>query len=160
MRSKVPTAQRQGESFSVAQVVGGVSILIVLAVLATVYAGFVQRYRTVASFREEQRAIEILLTKTEALRSYTWNQLHDRNFMPETFTAGFDQQSPTGSGPLYTGRIEVAALPSSTESYRSNLCQVRLSVSWASRGATHQREVTTLIANRGSYTSGNAPRSL
>jgi hypothetical protein len=128
----------------------GVSVLAVG--MAGLYTGFVQGYRLLGAIREDRRATQILLQTTETLRLYTWSQLHDTNFLPQTFTTSFDPDSSSNSGLTYTGQIAVTSFPGSIESYSNNISLVTLSLNWRSQSISHQRQINTLVTSNGLYT--------
>lgn len=130
-----------------------VEVLVAVAVLAigaaSLYSGIGYGFRCVAQIREERRATQILLETTEIIRLYTWDQLHNPNFLPpvikETYNPG-DEKNP---GVVYTNRITIASLPPDVENYLNNLSQVTIALDWISAGSSRHREITTFIAHRG-----------
>jgi prepilin-type N-terminal cleavage/methylation domain-containing protein len=139
---------RPASAFTLVEVMVGLSILAVA--LAGLYSSFFQGYRILGAIREERRATQILLQSTETLRLYTWSQLHNTNFLPSTFTASFDPDSPI-SGLTYTGQITVASCPTSTETYQSNISLITFTLNWYSKGSPHQRQVSTFVTTNGLY---------
>src|ERR1051325_6622859 len=89
------------------------SALIGITLLAFM-AGFSTSFQGIQLDRENSRAAQILLEKTELLRLYNWSQVTgaDTNiYIPTTFTAPFYPDSNNGGGNYFgTGRISQRAL--------------------------------------------------
>src|SRR5437868_15511923 len=76
-------------------------------VVISAMAGFSNAFSTLELDRENSRATQILLEKTEMLRLYNWDQIigNDTNtFVPATFTAPY-YPNGTDGGFTYTGTV-------------------------------------------------------
>jgi prepilin-type N-terminal cleavage/methylation domain-containing protein len=101
--------------------------------------------------RENARATQVLVEKSEALRMYNWYQLvYSNNFVPTNFTAAYDPQAPTNSqGVTYNGTITIGTVPFSA-SYSASIRQVTIAIQWATMGrVNHSRSLTTYVAKDG-----------
>lgn len=115
---------------------------------------FSSTFRSVALDRENTRAVQVLLEKTELLRLYNWNQVtgHDTNtFIPTTFTAPYSPGANDDGGFKYWGTVLITNVPI-TETYKSDLREVIITVTWTSphSGTTlHTRSMTTFVSQYG-----------
>ena len=145
---------RNGQlGFSLVEVMIGMSILGVAS--SALYTGVAFGFRSVAMAREERRATQILLEATETLRLYTWEQLHDPNFLPSVFTRQYnplytnEASGDTNPGAIYTGHIAVAACPTTLENYSTNLNLVTVTLDWSTMGLPRHRTISTFVTRNG-----------
>ena len=135
-------------AFTMIEVVFAVAIVGVLVVaLYTAIAASVSLVRT---GQENQRVTQILSDKLDTIRLYSWTQVTDGSFLSTNFTVGIDPLL-TNSTPYYTGSIAVVEAPIS-ESYKSNLLQVTVSVTWLSGSRPQSRNMSTYISKYGLQT--------
>lgn len=133
-----------------------VEVIVAIVILSILGAGIVGSINygmfMMRLARENARATQVLLEKTEALRLYTWDQIvYSNNFLPSTFTAAYDPQaaSTNNQGCIYFGYITNSSVPFST-SYSTNLRQISIALQWTSFGGiNHSRSITTYIAKDG-----------
>ncbi len=99
--------------------------------------------------RENQRATQILLERTEAVRLYSWDQITN-GVIPATFTAPYDPQSKDQPGITYQGRMLIEPVQNFTPSYGINMRQFTIRLYWTN-GANilHARSITTLVSKDG-----------
>jgi type II secretory pathway pseudopilin PulG len=110
-------------------------------------------FRVVALDRENSRAMQVLLEKTELLRLYNWDQItrQDTNtFIPTTFTAPFcpNTNSP---GFTYWGTVLITNVPI-TETYSNDLREVIITLTWTSTSSGNRlrsRSMTTFVSHYG-----------
>lgn len=134
--------------------------LFIAAIAATVlFIGFDNGFAILRTTREDLRATQILMQKTEAVRLCTWQQLTNcTTFSERYYPAGI---LSTNSGTLYVGKMTVAQSTDSSipASYRGNLYVVTISVNWTnnigSKSTPHSRQIQTLwaVAGMQSYLS-------
>ena len=99
--------------------------------------------------RENQRATQIMLERTEAIRLYNWTQVTNATFIPTTFSDVYDPQAATNAqGVVYSGTLVKSSVPFST-SYSSNMVQITLTLTWNTKTIAHTRSLTTYIARDG-----------
>lgn len=114
---------------------------------------FSNTFRIVALDRENARAVQVLLEKTELLRLYNWDQITgaDTNiFIPTTFTAPFSPDT-NNAGFNYWGTVFITNVPI-TETYSSDLREVIITVTWTSPDSSarlHSRSMTTFVSRYG-----------
>ncbi len=133
--------------FTLVEVLIGSAIMAIAVV--SIYAGIGQGFRVVSLAREQRRATQILLQTTETLRLYTWEQIHSNGFMPRSFTVPFSPAETNSVGTLYTVNLNVSDFPADIESYRTNLCQVHVTVNWTTDNLPRTREITTFVTRYG-----------
>jgi type II secretory pathway pseudopilin PulG len=123
----------------------GILVIMAAAILGSInYGLFVMRLA-----RENQRATQILLERTEAVRLYSWDQVTN-GVIPTSFTAPYDPQSSNAPGIIYTGTMAVAPVENFTPSYAANMRQFTITLDWTTADQIpHSRSLTTLIAKDG-----------
>lgn len=138
------------------------SIFIAAIVIAALFAGFNNSFAILRTTREDLRATQILMQKTEAIRLLTWQQLSNcpTTFQEYYYPAG---SSSNAAGIVYSGTISATApaanIPDSVP-YKKDLHLVTITVAWTnyvgSKLVAHTRQMQTLSAFSGmqSYISG------
>ena len=115
---------------------------------------FSSTFRVVALDRENARAVQVLLEKTELLRLYNWNQITGRDtntFIPATFTAPYSAGATNQRSFTYWGTVLITNVPI-TETYSSDLREVIITVTWISPSygnMLHTRSVATFVSRYG-----------
>ncbi|HWW02090.1 MAG TPA: hypothetical protein VNZ64_20485 [Candidatus Acidoferrum sp.] len=132
-----------------------IEVIIATVILAIAGAGIVGSINygifMLRLARENARATQVLLEKSEALRMYSWDQIvYTNNFVPTNFTAVYDPQAPTNTqGATYNGSIIIGSVPFAA-SYAANIRQCTISLQWVTMGRiNHNRSLTTYIAKDG-----------
>ncbi len=130
-----------------------VALTIVAIMLTSLYGGFASGFSTVRTSREAQRAAQIMLTKLEAIRVCSFDQLSNTVYNPATWTESFDPKSDAsgGGGITYTGTFKTSVPAAGTlpDAYRTNMTLVTVSVSWTSGKLQHTRSMQTYAAREG-----------
>jgi|ERR1051325_237548 prepilin-type N-terminal cleavage/methylation domain-containing protein len=125
------------------------SALIGITLLAFM-AGFSTSFQGIQLDRENSRAAQILLEKTELLRLYNWSQVTgaDTNiYIPTTFTAPFYPDSNNG-GFNYSGTVSITNAPV-TETYSNDIRLITITVTWASGRVQRTRSMTSFVSKYG-----------
>lgn len=132
-----------------------IEVMVASVILAILGAGIVSSINCgmfmMRLARENARATQVLLEKSEALRMYNWYQVvYSNNFIPSSFTAAYDPQAGTNNqGAIYNGTIVITNVPFSA-TYNTNMRQCTISVQWTTAGRiNHTRSLTTYIARDG-----------
>jgi prepilin-type N-terminal cleavage/methylation domain-containing protein len=127
--------------------------IVLLAVMFTgLYVGITAGFATIQLARENLRATQILLEKTEAIRLVTWTQLEDASFIPRTFTDTFYPNGGDGNGDLvYNGSFTKTKAVVPNAGYDDDIYQVTFELVWNSGGAQRRRSMTTYISRYGLY---------
>ena len=125
------------------------AILIASITAGVLFTAFDNGFALLRTTREDLRATEILLQRTEAVRLFTWQDLTNS---ATTFTEYYSPSSSgtlTNKGTLYT--ITVDPLGTPPFSYSGDLHLVTITVSWADgkTGLSHSRQMQTLSAQYG-----------
>jgi len=148
---KVRVGRKLLEAGTLIEVVLATVILSILAggIMGSVNYGLFSMRLT----RENQRATQVLLEKTEAIRLYNWDQVTNNGFIPTNFTAYYDPQNTNVPGVVYTGTMTIAPVvfsPGPAPSYSANIRQVAVTLNWCTFGTiNHTRTLTTYIAMDG-----------
>ena len=141
------------------------SVLIAAIALAAMFATFSNGCAILRVARDDERATQILMQKTEAIRLMTWYNLSN---CPTTFVDSFN---PTGltngtQGTVYYGTISLFGDPTnipSSVTYRTNIHLITISLVWTNTvNATvtgHTRQAQTMLAAQGmeTYLYGYGP---
>jgi len=144
----LPTAtarRRKIAAFSIIEVTVGMGV--VGTSMAALFSGFTTGFFTMQMARENLRATQIMLEKTETLRLYSWEQINAPGFIPAAFTNSYDPNAQN-KGVNYTGTLTVANAPISS-SYSNNMKQVTVTVNWTTGSLNRSRSLTTYVARNG-----------
>jgi prepilin-type N-terminal cleavage/methylation domain-containing protein len=142
-----PAQGTNGErAFTLVEMV--VSMAVVSIAMVSVFAALSAGTTVIESTREDLRATQILEEKMETIRLYTMDQVCSNGFVPTNFVAPFYAVGSTNSGLSYTGTVAIGAAPL-TESYKDDLKQVTVDLTWVSGARTNRRTVQTLISRYG-----------
>jgi len=136
--------------FSLMEAVVAMAVVGILA--AALYGGMLWATFSVRLARENLRATQILIEKTEVIRTFTWDQINSNGFVPTTFTAPYFSNGTTNyaaSGLVYTGTVAISALPAADRNYTNDLRVIKVDLSWASGGVQRTRELITYVARYG-----------
>lgn len=137
LRSKL-----QGQTGStLTEVVAAIAILSIC--MAGLMGALANGFFTIGQARENQRATQILIQRTEMIRLCNWDNLSSFN---PTFTETYDPQ--TTGGTIYTGKVIISAAPFTT-SYSANMRKMTVTLNWTSKGILHTRSLSTLVAKDG-----------
>lgn len=133
------------------------SVFIAAIAASVLFVGFDNGFAILRTTREDLRATQILMQKTEAFRLYTWEQLTQANtpgtFKEYYYPAGSGTNSP---GSLYWGTVSTLGvatnIPAGT-AYRDNVHLITITVNWTNyiglRPVSHSRQMQTLSAISG-----------
>lgn len=138
--------RRGAAAFSLVEVTVGLGI--VGTCVAALFSGFTTGLFTIKMARENLRATQILLQKTEAIRLQSWDQITNPTNIPPTFSAKYDPNDQTEQGILYTGTIVVANCPISS-SYSNDMKMVTITVNWQTGSIDRTRSYITYVARNG-----------
>ncbi len=143
------SARRRGvAAFSLVEVTVGLGI--VGTCVAALFSGFTTGFFTIRMARENLRATQILLQKTETLRLLSWDQLTatGTNAVPTVFAERYDPNAATDKGITYSGTIQIGACPI-TSSYSNEMKMVVVSVNWKTGTMDRNRSYTTYVSRYG-----------
>lgn len=124
------------------------ALAIVGLIVAAVYSAITSGMSSLRMARENLRATQILVEKTEALRLYNWDQLNT-SFLPSKFVAPYDvHTTSTNSGVLYYGTITLTQ-PDIGTTYTNTLRLVTVRVDWTTGRLKRSRELSTYVCRTG-----------
>jgi Tfp pilus assembly protein PilV len=139
---------REKEAFTLVEVM--VAVFLAGVMITSMLAGFTMSFQGVQLDRENSRAAQILVEKTELCRLYTWDQVTGKDtnsYIPTNFTVAFYPGTNNG-GFLYTGAVSIAKL-STTASYSNDLRAITVTLNWISGKAARTRSMTTWVSQYG-----------
>jgi type II secretory pathway pseudopilin PulG len=140
-------ARNPENGLTLVDVIMAIAILGIMA--SAVLGSFRYGFFIMQLARENQRATQILLAKVETIRLYNWDQVNSNGFIPQTFTEYYDPQGGSNSqGAVYNGRMDITPFPDNT-SCRDSMRQLTVSLQWNTRSISHNRSLTTFIAQDG-----------
>ena len=132
-----------------------VEVLVASALVGIMFLAFMgsfsASFQNVQMDRENSRATQILLEKTELLRLYDWDQIvgNDPNVsIPMTFTSPFYPNTNSGGGFNYSGSVTITNAPIS-EAYSNDMRFVSISVTWTSGGVQRSRTMSSYVSRYG-----------
>ena len=144
--------ERSTAGFSLVEVVIASAVLGIM--VTALFGGFSMTFSGVQLDRENSRAIQILVEKTEMLRLYNWSQVigtDTTNYIPSTFTAPFYPGSNNG-GFQYQGNVTVTNVPLAV-SYSNDMRAVTITLNWTSGNVQRTRSMTTWVSQYGMQNS-------
>jgi len=126
-------------------------------VAATLYGGFAVGFCIIQATRENLRATQIMVQKTEAVRLLTWSQTGDTNYLKPVFVEAYDPLGvrTNSGGAQYTGYVSATLPPSGAlpEAYRTNMRTITVTVYWTNyigaKPIVHRRDMQTRVARNG-----------
>lgn len=130
-------------------------VLVAVLVLATIGSAFYTAlscgFTMVLSSRDDLRATQILMQKSEAIRLLTWGQLTNFSFREVYDPFGVTNNS---AGTVYTGTVVTNAASGipNTASYATNMRLVTITLAWTNSTGTplrHTRQLQTEVARYG-----------
>ena len=144
------TNPRRGSAFTIIEAI--VSAGIVGILVLALYSGMTSTTFAVRLARENLRATEIMLEKTECLRLFSWEQLTNSTFVPTNFTAYYYDNGATngiGTGITYSGSFFLSTFPSADRNYSNDMRLLTMDVTWTSGGIARSRTMKTYCARYG-----------
>lgn len=132
-----------------------VSIAIAGITVGVLFAGFSQGYSILRNTRDDLRATQILMQKTEAFRLFTWAQLAN---CPTTFTEYYNPSGLTNdsTGTIFYGTINPVGVATNipdnsvTALYKTNVHLITITLNWTNafsgKDLAHRRQMLTLNA--------------
>ena len=142
-------------AFTLTEVMVAVGVLGVLFV--SLYLAFTAGFAMVRVTRENLRATQILVQRSETVRLYTWSQLTNAAI----FKTSFIDDATATLGTTFYGSIQLSSPTNmGSPTYLGDLRVVTISVQWTNgvgRSLPHQRQMQTQVAKNGlqNYTVGN-----
>ena len=151
-------------AFSLIEVI--MSVVVLAVMLISLFGGFSAGFAVVQLARENLRATQILVQRTEDVRLYSWTQVTNSSYFKTTFT---DWYNPSGTnnntaGAVYKGNVNVAIPPIQANasdqsgvsaSYANNMRAVTLTLFWTNyvHGTTNtivrSRQMKTYVSRFG-----------
>jgi len=120
-----------------------------LALCGCLWSGF----SLIQASRENLRATQIMMQRTEAIRLFNWSQLMDTNYLKPTFTEYYDPQSASSQGTTYQGFVAATVPTNVPTAYANNMRTISISLFWTNvygrTSITRSRQWQTDVARYG-----------
>lgn len=134
-------------AFSLVEV--SVAMGIIGTTTVALFSGFTTGFFTMQMARENLRATQIMIERTETLRLYSWDQITLPGFIQPTFTEKYDPNATDGAqGLIYSGRVDIDSVPITT-AYSGDMRMVTVTLNWKTGEINRNRSFTTYIARNG-----------
>jgi type II secretory pathway pseudopilin PulG len=142
-------------AFTIAEAV--ISVVIVAIGAAGLMGAINYSFFGMRMARENLRATQIMLERTEAIRLWRWDKIApaDQTNVPPTFDEYYDPTVPTNSpsaGAHYVGRVSISDFSpysGTTPSYATNMRELKITLQWQTGKVTRYRTNITYIAEDG-----------
>jgi type II secretory pathway pseudopilin PulG len=145
--SPTKSNRKKTGGFSIVEVSVGMGIIGTASV--ALFSGFTTGFFTRQMARENLRATQIMLERTETLRLYSWDQLTLPGFIQADDEEKYDPNAPAGSqGLTYRVHVDIDAVPITT-AYSDDMRMVTVSLNWNTGAIPRSRSFTTYIARNG-----------
>lgn len=141
--------RRKLGAFSLTEVTVGMAVI--GTSMMALFSGFTSGFFTMQMARENLRATQILLEKTETIRLYNWDQVaRTPGFIPHEFEVPYDPNSTNG-GVIYRGTVDILPVPAANmaTAYSHEMMLVVIGLKWQTGSIDRSRTFTTYIARNG-----------
>lgn len=129
-----------------------VGTVVTTLMLVSLYAGFTFGFQQIKLSRQEARATQILQEKMELVRILNWDQVANLpGYVPTNFTESFYATDPSNApagGFNYSGTVAITT-PTMGATYKNDLRQVAVTVSWTFCGKTRTRTMNAYVSQWG-----------
>ena len=113
--------------------------IMTLALCGCLWSGF----SLIQASRENLRATQIMMQRTEAIRLFNWAELLDTNYLKSTFTEYYDPQTPSNPGVTYRGFVTAAVPTNVPTAYTNSIRTITISLYW-----TNVARLSTVVRSR------------
>jgi len=148
--SQINRKQGSQSAFTLVEVI--IAAALAGIIFLTAIAGFSNGFSNLQLDRENSRATQILLEKTEMLRIYNWDQIIGRDtttYIPTNFTVPYYPGDTNNGGFSYNGTVIINNLTNPGASYSNDMRAVTVSLTWTSSKTTRTRSMTTYVSMYG-----------
>ena len=127
-----------------------VAMAVIGVTFAALYSGLTYGFSKVRFSRENQRATQILLEKMETIRLYSWSQINEDGFIPDTFTASYYPPGSTNAsaGIIYSGTVEIDDVDLDTN-YEDQVKKITVGLTWYTGHTKRTRTLSTYVTEFG-----------
>lgn len=129
-----------------------VEVMVAMALMGITFvsllAGISCGVHTIHVARENLRATQVMVEKTETIRLNSWEQITSGTNLPTTFVEHFYPRGEQSKGITYHGALKISDFPHPAN-YCADMRMVTVSVVWTNFGAAHTRQMITYVARNG-----------
>lgn len=137
---------KRRRAFTLVEVMVGMAIIGICFV--SLYAGISSGVQVIQLARENLRATQIMVEKTETIRLNSWEQIISGTNLPTTFVENFYPQGVSSRGIDYHGTLVITNFPFSAN-YGQDVRMVLVTIRWTNFNIPREREMRTLVARNG-----------
>lgn len=132
------------DAFSLTEVM--VAVALISVVVSSFYVSLSASFSILESARQNLRATQILVERTETIRLLKWSQVIEEGFVPASFQETY---APNDSDSIkYFGTISLEPLGGS-ENYAEGMRQAKIELRWRTGNILRKRTMQTLISREG-----------
>jgi len=123
-----PARRRRAQGFTLVEVLVGCVILgmMTTGLCGCIWCGF----SLVQSSRENLRANQIMVQRTEAIRLFNWDQIQDTNYLKPTFVEYYDPLATNALGVAYYGAVTATVPTNLPSAYRDKMRVITITLNW------------------------------
>ena len=125
-----------------------ISTVLVALAMATAVAHALELPGKMRLARENLRATQVIQEKFETIRLYTWDQINDPKFIPNSFTNSLYTGNGQTNQAAYIGTVRISRA-GITEAYADDLRLVTIQLNWTSGSLPRTRTMTSFVARYG-----------
>lgn len=142
----VPQVRKSERAFTTVEAVIGMALLLIVVV--SVYTGLTFSFDTIRTARENTRATQIMVEKTEQLRLFNWDQLTNptNSFIQTNFIVPY---YATNIGVTYTGWVTLKPVSIAGTGYTNDMREVTVTLKWVTGKLPRQRTLVTYVSRYG-----------
>lgn len=146
MQTQASQSHRAARAFTLVEIM--VAIAIIAISFVSLYAGITAGVQVIQLARENLRATQIMVEKTETIRIKSWSEITNSVDSATTFVEDFYPRGVASKGLTYHGTIKIADSELDTN-YRDEVRLVVVTVRWTNAGVARAREMRTHVAREG-----------
>jgi hypothetical protein len=142
------TARKRSAGFSLTEATVGMGVVGI--VFISLYSGLTSGMSMVGMARENARATQIMAEKLDSLRLYSWDRIvaNTNSTFTTTFAPSGSVSNNSAAGVTFHGTVTVTPAPVD-DTYKNNMRQITVSLSWETGTLKRHRSMTTLVAKDG-----------
>lgn len=130
-----------------------VAVAVIGVVLVTFYLALSIGFKMMEHTRQNLRATQILVQRTETIRLFNWSQVTSNNYIAPTFMEYYDPFNPSNKGVAFHGTNYFEIPTSYPSAYRANMRMLTVTVRWTNYNGSipipHTRTMQTYVARYG-----------
>ena len=114
-----------------------------------IYTGITYGLSNIRFARENTRATQILIEKTEQLRLFNWDQLTSASNSAVPTNKFLVYYYSTNLGVTYTGQVSIKPFSVPNTRYTNDMREITVSLAWKTGEVQRRRSLTTYVSRYG-----------